>query len=238
VTEPGDRRTNLRDLLARLEQGVGRPQDAFAEARAVWLSGLPRPHEPGYDAVAQDVLFLIANAREMGVTHEDAAALRAYLEARPGDAAAARERLYEHVTSVDPATREALQQNDDYYGPRSEEADDEAPEIYFSDPEERRVHRGVRLDPESVWDAVRDMLRESPPRNELFLAGLVEDLMYSHAEGFIDRIEAVAEESANAGEIVVMAYVGGIAPSPAHERFWSLQDRLQPDAGSRDIHQR
>jgi hypothetical protein len=129
VTEPGDRRTNLRDLLARLEQGVGRPQDVFAEARAHWMSGLPRPHEPGYDAIAQDVLFMIANAREMGVTHEDAGALRAYLEAGSGDAASARERLYEYVMSVDPATREALQQSDDYYGPRSEEAHDGAPEI-------------------------------------------------------------------------------------------------------------
>jgi hypothetical protein len=228
LTQVVERRTYLQNLLERLRDGAVRPREAFAEARAVWLSGQwPSQHEEGFDPVANDVLFFLADARRMGVSHQDASAMLAYVQAGEPDAEAARERYYDYLLSIDMTAREALQQSDDYYGPPSHDVDDE--EIAFSDPEARRLHRGVRLDPESVWEDVRKKLCQARPRDEGFLNDLVEALMFRHADEYIDRIERVVEECTGARAVVAYAHVGGIAPTPALERFWRLQERLAPD---------
>jgi hypothetical protein len=51
------------------------------------------------------------------------------------------------------------------------------------------IHEAVRLDPESVWDRLRTFLC-SPEEADMERVDLVEDLMFWHAEAFIDRLEA------------------------------------------------
>ena len=119
-----------------------------------------------------------------------------------------------------------MQDRDDYYGPRPADEDDERWEFTIPDPDGRQLHRAIRLDPEAGWDALRARLCESGLRDELFLGGLVEDLVYSNADQFIDRLERLAEECPPARETIAFAHVGGVASTPALERFWSLQGRL------------
>jgi hypothetical protein len=61
--------------------------------------------------------------------------------------------------------------------------------------------------------------------DERFVTDAVEDLMSWHAKQCIDRLERLAEECPAALETIAYAYVGGIASSPALERFWKLQER-------------
>lgn len=229
--EPGSREY-LTDLLMRWRDGAVTPREVFAESRALWLSrAWPKPNERGYDAVAHEVLFLLADARDMGVMHDDIPALLEYLRTPPWRFAQGQERFFAHWESVDFGKREALQQSDDYYGPMPPDAEDERHEITFADPDQRRLHRGIRLAPESVWPEVRARLCGSPPRDDEFLVDLVEDLMYRYADEFIDRLEEVADECPASHEPLASAYLGGVAATDAAERFWRLQDRLQNGQG-------
>jgi hypothetical protein len=54
--------------------------------------------------------------------------------------------------------------------------------------------------------------------------------MFSHAEQFIDRMERLADECPKARQTIAYAHVGGLASSPALERFWSLRERLGGDS--------
>ncbi len=95
------------------------------------------------------------------------------------------------------------------------------------DPQYRRLHRGVRLDPESVWEEVLSFLCAPPPSREgLDVQDLIEDLMFWHSDAFIDRLEALVDECPRLREDVAWSNVGGIAPGPGLERFYALQDRL------------
>lgn len=226
MTQDGQERLVVRSYLDRLIRGAERPQDIFAEARETWLSGRwPGPSEDGFDPIAHDVLSLLADARQMGVSHEDAPALLAYLDPTDGDIETQRERLYEHVMSVDPAAREALQQSDHYYEARSPEREDDRWEIFLSNTEHRRLHRGVRLDPESVWPDLRALLCDPSDPFDYFRVDLVEDLIHQHAEAFIDRVEALVEECEPAAITVAWASVGGAAGAGI-DRFDALQQRL------------
>lgn len=92
------------------------------------------------------------------------------------------------------------------------------------------VHDAVRLDPESVWDRLRVFLC-SPEAPDIERIDLVEDLMFWHADAFIDRLEALIAECPGIESHVVSAYVGGLAIGPGLDRFYALQDRLGLEGG-------
>jgi hypothetical protein len=230
MTRPVEERDVVRRLIDRLAREGGRPRDVFAEARAIWLSGAwPSPGEDGYDPIAHDVLFMLADAREMGVNHEDAPALRAYLDAAEDDPEMARTRLFEHVMSVDSSAREALQESDFYYGPRSPTPDEDRSKIAFPNPEMRRLHEGVRLDPESVWVDLRAFLCAARDPFDNNVVDLVEDLMFWHADDFVDRLEQLVDECPAVRLTVAWAQVGGVA-GPGIDRFELLHQRLVEEA--------
>lgn len=211
-------------LLDAWESGDRPPREVFNEARALWLSGRwPRSVERGYDAVGMELLFLLSQARDMGLDDLDIPALRAYVSERRLDRA--QERFHSQWEAIGLGERERLGTREDYYGPPPADGVDDA-EATFSDPEDRRLHRLVRTDPEAVWEDVRARLCAPPPRDELFLVDLVEDLMYNDPDAFIDRVEAVLAECQHARGPVEEAYVGGTASTPGLERFWALQERL------------
>ena len=171
---------------------------------------------------------MLASARDAGLADRDIPALRDYLEAtgRRG-IGRARDRFYAHLeATIDD--REALQGRDDYYGPPPDDDVDE-PEFTISDPDARQLHKAMRLDPETGWPDLRARLCQRGPRDELLLLDLVEDLMFSHADQFIDRIEQAADECPQARQVIAHAHVGGLAATPALERFWDLQQRLGGD---------
>ena len=229
--EPGGREY-LIDLVTRWRDGGVTPRDLFAECRALWLSRRwPKPHERGYDAVAHEVLFLLADARDMGLMDDDIPALLGYLRTPRWRSEQRQQQFWARIGAVDPARRDAMQQDDGYYGPTSPDAEDERHEITFADPDERRLHRGIRLDPEAVWADVRAMLCDSARRDDGFLTDLVEDLMYRYPDEFIDRLEEVADEFPASHEPLASAELGGVAATDAAERFWRLQDRLRPRLG-------
>jgi hypothetical protein len=100
-----------------------------------------------------------------------------------------------------------------------------------SSSEHDQIHEAVRLDPESVWDRLRLFLCASAtgPSGDaeaLQRADLIEDLMFWHAEEFIDRLEKLVEECPALHPDVVMAHVGGRAVGPGLERFYALQESL------------
>ncbi len=89
------------------------------------------------------------------------------------------------------------------------------------------IHEAVRLDPESVWDRVRAFLC-SHDDDDMEKLDLVEDLMFWHADAFIDRLEALVADCPAVSSAVAEAYVGGLAVTAGLERFYALQDRLAP----------
>ncbi len=115
LTDRRSMRQALDDLLVAWETGGREPAQVFADARALWLSRRwPQQHEKGFDLAASDVLFMLASARDAGLTDSDIPALRDYLEAtgRRG-IGRARDRFYAHLeATIDD--REALQGRDDY----------------------------------------------------------------------------------------------------------------------------
>lgn len=102
-------------------------------------------------------------------------------------------------------------------------------EKYFDFPKQRALHRAVRLDPESGWDELRKMLcRRMWRRRDLDLrTDLVSDLMFWHADAFIDRVEELAAECRHARDIIAMSHVGGRRETPGLTRYWALQQSLQ-----------
>jgi hypothetical protein len=235
MTEPGASVSHdyLEDLLTRWRDGVVSPPEAIAEARAVWLTRVwSTSSGSNPDSVRLDILFMLAGAREMGITHEDIPALLEYLNTSPGGEMDGRERFGNYIEGIDSRERQAIQASN-YYGPSSAGVAVHPMEFAIPDPEERRIHRAIRLDPESVWDEVRAQLCAPPPRDELFLEDIVEDLLYAHADAFIDRLEQLAANCPEAQRVLAAAHIGGIASSPALERFWDLQDRLERDLVAR-----
>ena len=89
-----------------------------------------------------------------------------------------------------------------------------------------RLHEAVRTYPESVWNDLRAFLC-APTNNPQATSrvDLVEDLMFWHADAFVDRLEALLEECPSARETVAAAYVGGVAAEGV-DRFHALQERL------------
>lgn len=223
-----DVRGAVDSLLTAWETGSREPRQVFEDARALWMSRRwPQAGENGYDLMGMDVLFMLAMARDGGLIDIDIPFLRDYANAEGrGSIERARDRFLAHFEATS-REREAMQARDDYYGPSPADEGDEQWEFAIPDPDGRRLHRAIRLDPEAGWDDLRARLCESGGRDdELFLMDLVEDLMFSHADRFIDRIERLAEECPEARQTIAYAYVGGLASSPALERFWSLQERL------------
>lgn len=93
------------------------------------------------------------------------------------------------------------------------------------DPEYRRLHRGVRLDPESVWADLRTYLCSVASGSDLDAQDLIEDLMFWHAEPFVDRLATLAEECPSVRVLIAFAHVGGI-DNAGVRRFDALQARL------------
>ena len=90
----------------------------------------------------------------------------------------------------------------------------------------------IRQDPEAVWPQLRDRLCADPPEeaDAVELMNAFEELLYSHADQFIQRIEALADECPSARGYLQEAYVGGVAASDALDRFDALQERLNREA--------
>jgi hypothetical protein len=216
----------VEELLTAWETGARKPRQVFEDARALWQSRRwPQAGENGYDLMGMDVLLMLATARDGGLTDGDIPALREYASAKGADIEPARERFFDHLLAT-TREREAMQDRDDYYGPGLATEDDGLSEFFIPDPEGRRLHRAIRLYPEAGWGELRAGLCGQGPWDQDFLMDLVEDLMFSHAEQFIDRLERLAEDCPEARETIAHAYVGGLASTPALERFWSLQERL------------
>lgn len=217
-------RAYIAKLLDAWESGERLPRDVFAEARASWLSGRwPRAFERGHDAGGMEVLFLLSTARHMGLEDPDIPALRAYVADRRRDRAL--QLFMSHWEASGLEAREALSSRDDYYGPPPDDGVDDM-ETTLSDPDDRRLHRLIRIEPEAGWEELRARLCAQPPRDELFLQDLIEDLMFNNPDAFIDRIETLVTDCPQAREPVAEAYVGGRASTLGLERFWSLQERL------------
>jgi hypothetical protein len=217
-------RAYVAGLLDAWQSGARRPPDVFADARSSWLfGGWPRSFERGYDAIGMEVLYVLATARDMGLDDDDIHALRDYLSAT--DQAKAQEQFVAHWEAAGRDAREAAGLREDYYGPPPSDLVEES-ELTLTDPEDRRLHQLVRTDPESAWADLRARLCEPPPRDELFLLDLVEDLMFNDPDSFIGRVEALVAECPEAREPVAFAHIGGRASSPGLERFWALQERL------------
>jgi hypothetical protein len=93
------------------------------------------------------------------------------------------------------------------------------------------IHDDVRANPEDVWDRLARLLCASatgPAKDADFLArtDLIEDLMFFHADAFIDRLETLLQECPELRADVVMAHVGGVGVGPGLRRFYAIQDAL------------
>ena len=89
----------------------------------------------------------------------------------------------------------------------------------------------VRVDPESVWDRLSRLLCASPggPWDDaeyLSRVDLIEELMFWHADAFIERLETLVEACPQLRMDVSAAYVGGVAVGPGLERFYALQESI------------
>lgn len=196
----------------------------FQEAPSSWLSGSwPKSFQRGCDPIGTEVMYILATAREHGLTDDDVPALRAYLAA--SDLGHAQERFYEHWEATGLATREAASLRVDYFGPPPTDGVEDA-EFTFTDPDDRRLHRLVREDPEQAWPDLRSRLCSTRQRDEMLLVDLVEDLMFNDPDRCIERIEDLVTECPAAREPIAMAHIGGRANSPGLERFWALQEGL------------
>ena len=107
--------------------------------------------------------------------------------------------------------------------------DDSSARFLPPDPVYRRLHRGVRFEPESVWAELEEYLCAGTWRSaDLDAQDLVEDLMFWHADAFVDRVESLVSRCPSAREVVAYAHVGGVAGDGV-DRFHGLQDRLRAD---------
>ena len=100
------------------------------------------------------------------------------------------------------------------------------------DPEFGRIdqllHHG---DPEEAWVAVLDYVSRNALNDKKWaeVSILTEDLVYEHADLYIDRIEREAMTNAPFRSAVTQAYIGGIF-GPAIDRFLALQEGLRKGA--------
>ncbi len=97
--------------------------------------------------------------------------------------------------------------------------------------EYEQIHELVRLDPESVWDRLRQFLCASGAHEQGATyaderVDLIADLMFWHADAFIDRLERLVEECPDLGLDVATIHVGGVTLTPGLERFYLLQESL------------
>lgn len=105
------------------------------------------------------------------------------------------------------------------------------------DPHYRRLHRGVRLDPETVWDELKAYLCMVSHSSDGWDIDLVEDLMFWHADAFVDRLETLVDECPQVGKTVVWATVEGTAAAGV-DRFHVLQERVAGDLEAQGYLQR
>jgi hypothetical protein len=85
------------------------------------------------------------------------------------------------------------------------------------------LHELVRIDPERAWPLVLKFVRNHPALAES--QDLIEDLVYEHDDRFITRIEAAALDDPVIADVVMQAYVGGVATEGAR-MFADLRERL------------
>jgi hypothetical protein len=216
----------VRSLLTRWRNGQAAPADVARAAQEIWLSrGWPKVGAEDSRAIPLEVLFMLSLGRQSGLTHEDIPALLEYLATPDGEALDGRARWFAYLESLNLTERDPVAAGD-YWGPASPDDEQLDMELGISDPSERRLHLAIREDPESAWEDLRALLC-SAERDDLFVIDLVEDLLSLHGDAFIDRLEAVAAECADALEIIALADVGGFA-GPAMERFLRLQARARP----------
>ena len=100
--------------------------------------------------------------------------------------------------------------------------------------EHELIHEDVRLIPEHVWDRLAAFLCTSAAGasrddEQLSRVDLIEDLMFWHADAFIDRLERLVETCPQIRMDVALAHVGGVAVGPGLERFYALQDVLSDE---------
>lgn len=221
---PDQVRQYVAALIEAWQSGARRPDDIFSDARASWLSGRwPKAFERGHDAIGMELLFFLASARDMALGDGDIPALRTYLAST--DLAKAQQRFFEHWETTGIETREAAGKLVDYYGPPPTDLVEDS-EFAFPDPADRWLHRHVRIDPEGAWPELRGRLSAPPPRDETVLVDLVEDLVLNDPDGFIDRLEGLAEERPESHGPIAAALIVGRQSTPGLERFWALQERL------------
>ena len=167
----------LVDLLERWSAGAVTPSEVMRAAAERW--------EPtAWPDLADDdpanapivVLELLAHARAWGLAADEVPTLLAILRSTGGNPY---ERLVEQMAAIDTGTRDLLLRSG-YYGPGTEE-DPPAWEDGWRDPEQRRLHRGVHQDPDSVWVDARARICAEPAD---FAAHLLDDLLVNHADAF------------------------------------------------------
>ncbi|HEY7600087.1 MAG TPA: hypothetical protein VH741_09185 [Candidatus Limnocylindrales bacterium] len=215
-------RATLVELLNGWRIGSVSPEEVRAKVWRCWLAGLARAE----DVLVHDTLFFLTNSHLAGLRQDDVAALVDYLATPPGSEDQARERFYEHLVSG--SASDALEAS----RPASAEhltADEHDVELSWATPTQRRLSRAVSSEPESIWPELAERLCSSKVEDEMLLAHVLEELVYRHAESFIDRIERLAAACPAARERIAAAHVGGVGATLALERFWSLQEKLRVD---------
>lgn len=214
----------LEDLLSRWASGELDGDEVMRVARARW-EPVAWPEYPGDDprGVAPTVLWLLAFARQMGLLVEDVPSLQLAVRDPGGGIWPALEPMIE---LMDLEVRERLVA--ERYGPELPDDIDEA-EMSYSNPNQRRLHRGVREDPEAVWPEVKARICDEP---DLFAEDLVSDLVDYHAAAFVDRLMSLADECPGARRMIANLYTGDWPATPEADRFVAFVEGLQAsDAG-------
>jgi hypothetical protein len=103
-----------------------------------------------------------------------------------------------------------------------------------SNPAIARIHEAVRLDPESVWIDLRNILCSADDPFDVAVVDLLEDLVFWHADAFMERIEQLVEECPCVRLTVAWATVGGVA-GPGIDRFDVLHQRLVEEAVAKGL---
>ncbi len=200
---------------------------------AVAIPSLAEPGQRGHDAIAHEVLFLLADARDMGLMHEDIPALLEYRAPRAGGPGAARNgsprtswrlstgqaaKPCRRMTTTTGRCRPTRRTN----GTKSRSRT----------PTSAVSIAVYGLAPESVWAEVRARLCASRPRDQSSLSTLSRTSCTAMPTSSSDASRK-SRTNARVRRIAVSAHLGGVAATDAAERFWRLQDRLQDRLGWR-----
>ena len=213
----------LVDLLERWAAGDVTPAEVMRVAGERWATRTwpdLDEHDPANAQVT--VLDWLAHGRTYGIMAEDAPVLLATLHAR-GDPW---QQLGEHLLTTDLDARDAVLAAGSY-GPGTE-VDEPQWELGMRDPEHRRLHRGVREDPESVWLDVRARMCGDEVADPVFIDDLLDDLLFFHADAFVDRVLEAARDCRPAMHAVVWVHIGGVAGASL-DRF-EVERRRMEDA--------